>query len=160
MDMIIWLRSLGLEKYEQVFRKHEIDAEALPELTELDLEKLGIPLGHHKRLFRAIAALRTDATAKAPPGDAATSPMFGMSSGEFVCRAIDHRATISSLDRGACAPTYRVCEGLVASLSQHVFCKICPLTGQGIVDDRTTHQSSIGGNPRSRRGWLFASNGS
>ena len=75
MDVTSWLRSLGLEKYEPVFRENEIDTDVLPELSELDLEKLGVPLGHRKRLLKAIAALRDDASvqpraitlASAPP---------------------------------------------------------------------------------------------
>jgi predicted ATPase/class 3 adenylate cyclase len=63
MDVGDWLRRLGLEQYEELFRANEIDAEVLPELTEIDLEKLGVPLGHRKRLLKAIAAL--DATEKA-----------------------------------------------------------------------------------------------
>jgi SAM domain (Sterile alpha motif) len=51
MDVVVWLRSLGLGKYEAAFRENEIDADVLPELTELDLEKLGVPLGHLKRLL-------------------------------------------------------------------------------------------------------------
>ena len=43
MDVVVWLRSLGLEKYEAIFRENEIDADILCELTELDLEKLGVP---------------------------------------------------------------------------------------------------------------------
>ena len=31
---------------EATFRANEIDADVLPELTEIDLEKLGVPLGH------------------------------------------------------------------------------------------------------------------
>jgi class 3 adenylate cyclase len=57
MDVASWLRSLGLEKYEALFRENEIDADVLPELTEQDLEKLGVPLGHRKRLLKAIATL-------------------------------------------------------------------------------------------------------
>jgi class 3 adenylate cyclase len=57
MDVVVWLRSLGLEKYEPAFRENEIDADVLPELSELDLEKLGVPLGHRKRLLKAIATL-------------------------------------------------------------------------------------------------------
>src|SRR5262249_4478767 len=57
MDVASWLRSLGLEKYEAVFRENEIGAEVLSELTEPDLEKLGVPLGHRKRLLKAIATL-------------------------------------------------------------------------------------------------------
>jgi SAM (Sterile alpha motif) domain-containing protein len=52
-----WLRSLGLGQYEAVFRESEIDPEVLPELTTADLEKLGVPLGHRKRLLKAISSL-------------------------------------------------------------------------------------------------------
>ncbi|HJR22546.1 MAG TPA: AAA family ATPase [Dongiaceae bacterium] len=58
MDIVGWLRSLGLEQYEQAFRDNAIDAEAVLELTDADLEKLGVLLGHRKRLLKAIAALR------------------------------------------------------------------------------------------------------
>jgi hypothetical protein len=57
MDVGDWLRSLGLDQYEATFRANEIDADVLPELTEIDLEKLGVPLGHRKRLLKAIAGL-------------------------------------------------------------------------------------------------------
>jgi len=57
MDVGGWLRSLGLGQYEDTFRANEIDIDVLPELTEVDLEKLGVPLGHRKRLLKAIAGL-------------------------------------------------------------------------------------------------------
>ncbi len=57
MDLGGWLRSLGLGQYEATFRANELDTDVLPELTEIDLEKLGVPLGHRKRLLRAIAGL-------------------------------------------------------------------------------------------------------
>src|SRR5271155_1512183 len=57
MDVGDWLRSLGVGQYEALFRENEIDAEVLPELTEADLEKIGVPLGHRKRLLKAIANL-------------------------------------------------------------------------------------------------------
>ena len=45
-----WLRSFGLGQYEALFRASEIDADILPllELTDVDLEKPGVPLGHRK----------------------------------------------------------------------------------------------------------------
>ena len=55
MDVGDWLRSLGLGQHEALFRENEIDAEVLPELTEADLEKLGVPMGHRKWLLKAIA---------------------------------------------------------------------------------------------------------
>lgn len=57
MDLAQWLNGLGLGQYEALFREHEIDAKVLIDLTEADLEKIGVPLGHRKRLMRAIAGL-------------------------------------------------------------------------------------------------------
>ena len=57
MDVGAWLQGLGLGQYEAAFRQNEIDAEILADLTDHDLEKLGVPLGHRKRLLKAIANL-------------------------------------------------------------------------------------------------------
>jgi class 3 adenylate cyclase/predicted ATPase len=58
IDIAAWLRSLGLEQYEPVFRANEIDAAVLPSLTADDLKDLGITLvGHRRRLLDAVAAL-------------------------------------------------------------------------------------------------------
>jgi hypothetical protein len=57
MDVGVWLRDLGLGQYEGVFRESKIEADLLPELTETDLEKLGLPLGPRKRVLKAIAHL-------------------------------------------------------------------------------------------------------
>src|SRR5215472_9282049 len=62
MDVGGWLRGLGLGQYEALFRASEIDADILPELTDVDLEKLGVPLGHRKRLLRAISGLGAPGT--------------------------------------------------------------------------------------------------
>jgi hypothetical protein len=71
MDIVVWLRSLGLGKYEAAFRENEIDETVLPSLTEEHLKQLGVTaLGHRVKLLDAIAALRNDATGRAPPIDA------------------------------------------------------------------------------------------
>src|SRR5215831_6556427 len=72
MDVGGWLRNLGLGQYETLFRASEIDADILPELTEVDFEKLGVPLGHRKRLLRAISALTAAETSE--PLSASTGP--------------------------------------------------------------------------------------
>ena len=69
MEIGVWLSSLGLERYEPAFRDNAIDGEVLPEPTEADLEKLGVLLGHRKRMLRAIAELGT-----APPNAASCGP--------------------------------------------------------------------------------------
>ena len=69
MDIAAWLRSLGLEQYEQAFRDNAVDAAVLPELTVEDLRDLGVSLvGHRRKLLAAIAVLRSDvgSTASAP----------------------------------------------------------------------------------------------
>ena len=74
MDVGGWLRGLGLGQYEALFRASEIDADVLPELTEVDFEKLGVPLGHRKRLLRAISALAVAETSPAPSASAGAKP--------------------------------------------------------------------------------------
>jgi class 3 adenylate cyclase len=75
MDLRDWLRSLGLERYEVAFRENEIDETVLPSLTAEDLKDVGVGIvGHRRKLLDAINALRTDATAKDPSGDAVSSP--------------------------------------------------------------------------------------
>ena len=67
MDLGGWLRSLGLGKYEAAFRENDIDETVLPSLTHENLKELGVAaLGHRLKLLYAIAALRTDASGKAP----------------------------------------------------------------------------------------------
>lgn len=69
MDVEAWLEGMGLERYAEAFRAADIDGEVLPELTESDLEKLGVTLGYRKRLLRAIAVLdAADRSAPAGPG--------------------------------------------------------------------------------------------
>ena len=75
MDLGGWLRSLGLERCEAAFRDNEINERVLPSLTQEDLKEIGVgPVGHRRILLEAIAALRTDARAKVPSADAATTP--------------------------------------------------------------------------------------
>ena len=53
-----WLGRHGLGQYAQRFAENNIDYSVLPDLTEDDLEKLGVLLGHRKKLLRAIGAVR------------------------------------------------------------------------------------------------------
>ena len=61
-----WLESLGLSEYAQRFAENDIDFSILADLTDQDLEKVGvISLGHRRKILRAIAELGK-ATAVAP----------------------------------------------------------------------------------------------
>jgi class 3 adenylate cyclase/tetratricopeptide (TPR) repeat protein len=74
MDVGAWLRGLGLGQYEGTFRDSEIEADVLSELTEADLEKLGLPLGPRKRILKAIANLDGAGTASSAASLARPSP--------------------------------------------------------------------------------------
>jgi class 3 adenylate cyclase/predicted ATPase len=76
MNVAQWLNAIDLGQYEALFREHEINANVLPDLVEADLEKIGVPLGHRKRLMRAIAALSAGGTppSAAKPASAQPSP--------------------------------------------------------------------------------------
>ncbi len=76
IDVRAWLEQLGLGKYAALFSEQEIDGDLLPGLGEVDLEKLGIPLGHRKRLLAAIAGLAT-CPASAPPAAPFSHPTAG-----------------------------------------------------------------------------------
>ena len=73
MDVVVWLRSLGLEEYEAAFRDNKINERVLPDLTQEDLKEIGVgPVGHRRILLEAIAALRADKSAKPPFVDTGT----------------------------------------------------------------------------------------
>jgi class 3 adenylate cyclase len=66
-----WLTSVGLDQLAPLLRANDIDHELLPELTEADLEKIGISLGHRKKLLKAAAHLKPAIAPSSPP---ASSP--------------------------------------------------------------------------------------
>jgi class 3 adenylate cyclase len=62
------LKQLGLQQYSGVLTENDIDFDVLTELKESDFEKLGLSLGHRRKLLRALAALRpAPSQPEAPP---------------------------------------------------------------------------------------------
>jgi class 3 adenylate cyclase/predicted ATPase len=61
-----WLESIGLAEYVQRFAENAIDLSILRDLTDQDLKELGVPLGHRRKMLRAIAELG-EATSTTPP---------------------------------------------------------------------------------------------
>ena len=52
-----WLEKLDLGQYAQCFAENGIDASVLHYLTDQDLEKIGVLLGHRRKMLAAIAEL-------------------------------------------------------------------------------------------------------
>jgi class 3 adenylate cyclase/tetratricopeptide (TPR) repeat protein len=74
-----WLAQLGLDKYAPVFAEHEITLEVLTDLTEADIDRLGLPTGPRRRLMVAIEARAARArlsaqTSEIPPPQPADAP--------------------------------------------------------------------------------------
>jgi class 3 adenylate cyclase/tetratricopeptide (TPR) repeat protein len=69
-DLRDWLRSIKFEQYADAFEANDIDLDVLPELSERDLEQLGLSLGNRRRLLKAIAER---GIAKSKPSDAEAS---------------------------------------------------------------------------------------
>ena len=117
MDIGAWLRGLGLGQYEAMFRESEIDAEVLPDLTESDLSQLGVPLGHRKRLLKAIAGLGTAESTAEPSSPApASSSMDAAERRQLTvmfCDLVGSTALSATLDpedlRGIIGAYHRCC---------------------------------------------------
>ena len=58
MNVAQWLNAIDLGQYEANFRDNKIDFDVLADLTDGDLQELGVPLGDRRRLLKAIAELR------------------------------------------------------------------------------------------------------
>ena len=49
-----WLEKLGMSEYAQRFAENDIDVEVLNELTDKDFDRLGVSIGHRRKIMRAI----------------------------------------------------------------------------------------------------------
>ena len=65
-----WLEKLGMSEYAQRFAENGIDVSVLRYLTDQDLEKIGVLLGHRRKMLAAIAELV--GAVQAPPQPALT----------------------------------------------------------------------------------------
>jgi class 3 adenylate cyclase/tetratricopeptide (TPR) repeat protein len=72
-----WLEKLGMSEYAERFAENHIDLALLGDLTDQDLEKIGVAsLGHRRRLLRAIAELGSveEVASKSAPASALAEP--------------------------------------------------------------------------------------
>ena len=124
MDVGHWLRSLGLAQYEGVFRDNEIEADILPDLTDADLEKLGLPLGPRKRLLKAIANLGAPAAPVTSGAPAAASGQTADTAERrqltvMFCDLVGSTALSARLDpedmRAIIGAYHKCCANLIAS---------------------------------------------
>ena len=55
-EISAWLERLGLGQHADAFAENAVDLDVLPDLSDADFERLGVPLGDRKRILRALSA--------------------------------------------------------------------------------------------------------
>jgi class 3 adenylate cyclase/tetratricopeptide (TPR) repeat protein len=72
-DLRDWLRRHKLDPLADTLAANDIDLDILPDLTEADLERLGLSLGNRRRLLKAIAEGAASPPAAEPQPEAASA---------------------------------------------------------------------------------------
>jgi Predicted ATPase len=136
LDIGAWLEGMGLGQYRTLFSDQAIDPDVLPDLTDDDLVRLGIPLGHRKKLFKAIDLLlgrdmtgpRAPAQPARPRRDAERRQLTVL-----ICDMVGSTALAAKLDpeelRKVMGVYIDACANVVTSLGGF----IARYTGDGIV---------------------------
>src|SRR5258706_13604242 len=123
-DIAEWLTSIGLGVSPQRFAENRIEARVLRDLKNQDLEKIGIPLGHRKKMLRAIAEL-SGLTPQAVTGPNRQDPAERRHLTVMICDLVGSTALSARLDpedmravidayHAACARITRTYDGFLA----------------------------------------------
>jgi class 3 adenylate cyclase len=116
-----WLEKLGMSEYAERFAENRIDLGVLPDLTDQDLEKLGVLLGDRRKMLRAIREVAGDtpltphspAVTEARPQDSAERRQLTV----MFCDLVGSTALSARLDpedlRGIIGEYQRCCAVLV-----------------------------------------------
>src|ERR1700731_879564 len=120
-QIVHWLKKFGMAEYAERFAENRIDFSVLPDLTDQDLEKLGVLLGDRRKMLRAIRELAGDtpvtshppAVVEARPQDAAERRQLTV----MFCDLVGSTALSAKLDpedlRGIFGAYHHCCAGLV-----------------------------------------------
>src|SRR5262245_15707557 len=107
-----------MSEYAECFAANDIEVDILPELTDHDLERLGVSLGHRRRILRAIRDIGGPTTAA--PQTAAAAPQDSAERRQLtvmLCDLVGSTALSVKLDpedlRGIIASYHRCCTELV-----------------------------------------------
>jgi class 3 adenylate cyclase len=144
MDVVDWLRALGLERYEAAFRENAVTVSLLPNLTAGDLKDLGVTLvGHRRQILDAIAKLRVEDTPAGDPVRSSTSPTENLGSPEttaerrplsvMFCDLVGSTALSSRLDPEDLREVIRSYQASVATTIQRFDGFIARYVGDGVL---------------------------
>jgi class 3 adenylate cyclase len=131
-----WLDEIGLGQYATVFAENAIDLDVLPDVTETDLERLGVALGHRKRILRAIAARSGATPAAAAP---ATAPAVPQSEAErrqltvLFCDLVGSTALAATLDPEDLSDVIGGFQGCCAAVITRMGGHVARFMGDGLL---------------------------
>src|SRR5215469_8492107 len=115
-----WLKWLGMSEYAERFAENDIEIDILPELTDHDLEGLGVSLGDRRRILRAIRELGGSPQAAPQAAAASTVPHDSAERRQLTvmfCDLVGSNALSVKLDledlRAIIADYHRCCTELV-----------------------------------------------
>jgi class 3 adenylate cyclase/predicted ATPase len=133
-QVMTWLDGIGFAQYATVFAENAIDFEILPDVTEADLEKLDVPLGHRKRILRAIAAL--PAASLAPTHGATSLPQSKAERRQVTvlfCDLVGSTALGVKLDPEDLREVIRTFQGSCAAAITHMGGYVARFMGDGLL---------------------------
>jgi class 3 adenylate cyclase/tetratricopeptide (TPR) repeat protein len=133
-DLRDWLRKNKLEQYADAFEANDIDLDILPDLTELDLERLGVTLGNRRRLLKAI-------TARIEASDEIASQATQVSSGDaerrqvtvMFCDLVGSTALSRAIDPELLGPLIRRYQDAAAGAAGRFGGFVAKFMGDGIL---------------------------
>jgi SAM domain (Sterile alpha motif) len=90
-----WLEKLGMSEYVQRFSENGIDVSVLRYLTDQDLEKIGVLLGHRRKMLAAIAKLDDTPIAAVPTPTPAHAPSVVVTTRAPAAEAVGERRHVT-----------------------------------------------------------------
>jgi class 3 adenylate cyclase/tetratricopeptide (TPR) repeat protein len=115
-----WLASLGMSEYTGRFAEDDIDFDILGELTDHDFDRLGVSVGHRRRMLRAIRQRGGASLTSAQAAAASPVPQDGAERRQLTvmfCDLVGSTALSGKLDpedlRGIIGAYHRCCRELI-----------------------------------------------
>jgi len=128
-----WLTGVGMSQYAELFEQNRIGADVLSDLTDRDLQDLGIPLGDRKRLLKAIGGAAPSPGPTASVAPAAHPEAERRQLTVLFCDLVGYTALASRLDpevlQGIVRQYEDACAACVTRYEGYVFQRL----GDGIV---------------------------
>lgn len=150
-----WLAGIGLPQYAAVFAENDIEVDVVSSLNEADLEKLGVSMGHRKKIMAAIAQMRSPSgasgtgtesallNAAGPSRERSTTPSRGteshLAAGErrqltvMFCDLVGSTALAEQLDPEDLREVIRAYQQCAASVIERFDGHIAQYLGDGLL---------------------------